>query len=223
LVIRLFRALFLLGQCQEVAFARPLWSFTRVAYTILAVFDASLSGIGIIWYRVGLDGSQSPIGCFTGDIRSLGFGTDSSFQNTAEFIAAALCVRGVEAMGLQGERLALQGDSMSALSWAKKDRVKSAIASAAGVFYVYQNISLGIVITDILPIPHEENWRADHLSRDGTREELAVEDPATDWLGVPLIELCMEPVLEVCTPGAFLDSDESFLAFLARVRGALRR
>lgn len=60
-------------------------------------------------------------------------------------------------MGLAGEQLALQGDSISALSWAKKDRVKSAEASAAGVFYVYQNIALGVVITEIIHSSHDEN------------------------------------------------------------------
>jgi hypothetical protein len=223
LVIRLFRALFLLGQGAEVDFSRRLQTFGRITYTTLAVFDASLTGVGIIWYRVDrVTESVSPVGCFTGDIRSLGFGDDSGFQNTAEFIAAALCIRGVVALGLQGEPLALQGDSLSALSWALKDRVKSATASAAGVFYVFQNIEFGIVISDILHLSHDDNWKADHFSRDGDREGLCKLDPTTDWTSVPLVELRMEPVLEVCRPDSYLDSDESFLAFLARVRGALR-
>jgi hypothetical protein len=222
LVVRLFRALFLLGQCEEVAFSRRLQSFARAEYTILAVFDASLTGIGIIWYRVGVDHSVSPIGCFTGDIRSLGFGVDSGYQNTAEFIAAALCVRGVVVMGLQKEPLALQGDSISALSWAQKDRVRSATASAAGVFYVFQNIAWGIGISAIFHASHDDNWKADHFSREGDREGLCELDPTTDWMKVPLIDLRMEPVIKVCKPDSYLDSDESFLAFLARVREAVQ-
>ena len=221
LVVRLFRSLFLLGRCEEVAFSRALLTFQRQTPTVLAVFDASLTGIGIIWYRVNPGGTHTPIGCCAVDIRCLGFEGQSCFQNTSEFIAATLSIRGLVVLGLAREPLALQGDSVSALSWAKKDRVKGLTASAAGVIYVYQNIAGGIVVTDVIHCSHDENWKADHFSRDGTRASLAELDPGVDWRAVPLVEIDAQPVLELCRPGSFLDSDSAFLAFLAKVRGAL--
>ena len=126
-------------------------------------------------------------------------------------------------LGVLGEPpVAHQGDSVSALSWAKKDRVVGETASAAGVFYAYQNVALGVVLTDVVHCSHDDNWKADHFSRDGTREELARLDPNTDWCSVPQVELQAQAVLDVCQPGPFLDSDSEFLAFLAGVRRALR-
>ena len=87
----------------ETHFTRSLGSFQAHYPPWIVEFDASLSGIGLLWYHRAQ--SESPeevlLGCCADDITSLGFGTDASYQNTAEFIAAALGVKGLAAFGLR--------------------------------------------------------------------------------------------------------------------------
>lgn len=47
-----------------------------------------MQGIGVVWYRLALVGTELPIGALSGDLRQLGFGQDSSQQNNTEFIAS---------------------------------------------------------------------------------------------------------------------------------------
>lgn len=55
----------------------------------LLIFDASLTGIGIISYSVHANGSEIPVGACEGDIRSLGFKGEPGYQNTAVILPAA--------------------------------------------------------------------------------------------------------------------------------------
>lgn len=62
-------------------------------FTHVAVFNASLNGIGILWYNVDkLTGVETPLGGCSMDWSALLFGDSTAFQNTAEFIATVLTV-----------------------------------------------------------------------------------------------------------------------------------
>jgi hypothetical protein len=60
-------------------------------------FDASLTRAGILWYRRQEDGAEVALGGGAVDLRGLGFGADSSFQNTAEYVG---CILGVVGLAL---------------------------------------------------------------------------------------------------------------------------
>jgi hypothetical protein len=81
---------FLLLAADEQQFARKLSSFDTSATEIVIVFDASLTGVGFLRYRVTASGDEVLVGGSAVDLSSLVFGGDSSNQNTAEFIAALL-------------------------------------------------------------------------------------------------------------------------------------
>jgi hypothetical protein len=66
------------------AFATPI---------LVAEFDSSLSGAGLIW-SVRTDGAEVVRGVSAVNLAFLGFGTDSSNQNLAEYIGAILAVIG---------------------------------------------------------------------------------------------------------------------------------
>ena len=84
----------------EVQFSRALGSFRIHQPAWIVEFDASLTGSGILWYhRPSSEAQEVLLGGCSVDITSLGFGTDASYQNTAEFIAASLGVRGLAAYG----------------------------------------------------------------------------------------------------------------------------
>jgi hypothetical protein len=126
----------LLGSVLEVGnLARGLDSFgVQRAHSVVCEFDASLSGIGIIWYRK--DGLREvPVGVGSWDIRCRGFHRDAKFQNRAEFIAGLVAVMGLRVLGLENEIVMLRGDSMTALEWSHSWSFKgsSMIKEAGGL------------------------------------------------------------------------------------------
>ena len=84
--IHFWRALLILIRLQETRFARCIYTFSQQHARWLIEFDASLSGIGLIISYIDDEGAEVPVGGCAVDISRLGFGTDSSNQNTAEFI-----------------------------------------------------------------------------------------------------------------------------------------
>ena len=89
-IIRLFRCLFVNLALQGARFSRPFASFNSRSPTWVCEYDASLSGIGIMWFQIMPDGTEALRAYSSVDITSLGFGSDASFQNTAEYIASLL-------------------------------------------------------------------------------------------------------------------------------------
>ena len=135
--ILMFRVLLSLTSVLEAQFTRDLGSFKpdpRPSWVV--EFDASLSGIGLLWYhRPNSEDPEVLLGGCSVDITSLGFGVDASYQNTAEFIAAALGVRGLAAFGGRNQAIEMRGDSITALTWSRKRGVRSPLASNASIFY----------------------------------------------------------------------------------------
>jgi hypothetical protein len=154
------------------------------------------------------------------DITSLGFGDKAANQNTAEFIAAAMGVRGLKAFGdVTNARIQFRGDSVSALTWAKKRVVRSNTASNASIFYALQCMALGVEITGITHLKAEDNWRADMLSRGKSLADIGEIDGRFANGAVPSVNLDADKILGLCNPS--LDpsvNEDSFLAFWTAVR-----
>jgi hypothetical protein len=151
------------------------------------------------------------------DLLPLNF-TKSDFQNLAEFIGGILAVRGLAR--LQGTDVdgtpwtetpfAFRGDSLSSLAWLKKGKMRSHLASAAGVVYVFQNIHLDVQLVrdDCTWIAGVASVLTDKLSRKGCLEDLHRRQPGTGWLQVPRVDLAPEEILGWCAPTNFLDSED---------------
>ena len=101
-VVRFFRVLLGLVAVNS-EFSRPLKSFRHARSNIIIEFDASLTGIGLLYYKRS-DINEVLIAGGAVDISMLKFESDASFQNTAEFIAAVLGIRGLKQLGLQPEK-----------------------------------------------------------------------------------------------------------------------
>ncbi|KAJ1426000.1 hypothetical protein B484DRAFT_464363, partial [Ochromonadaceae sp. CCMP2298] len=80
----------------EPQFARSLdsWERPTVGTGLIAQCDGSLSGGGILFLAASADGTERPVGLAAVDLRALGFGDDSGFQNTAEYISMTAASRG---------------------------------------------------------------------------------------------------------------------------------
>jgi hypothetical protein len=118
-------------------FKRTLDSFAPSAPSVIAEFDSSLSGAGVIWY-VTSNGAEVAAGVCAVSLAFLGFKDDSSNQNLCEFIGAIIAVIGHVVLGNRGRTLALRGDSVTALTWAitgehrdqRRDDMDSAMCSS---------------------------------------------------------------------------------------------
>lgn len=177
-VIRLFRALLALTVLRDEQYTRSITSFALHACTVdsatVISFDASLTGVGIIVYRQTADG-RTPVGAAAVDLTSLAL-SGSEWQNTAEFIAAIFGVRVAIELGLSVKNVVMEGDSVTALQWAWKWRVRGTSAINAAVVWLFQAISVQLHIAHINQISSTENWRCDMLSRGSSWRDVVALD-----------------------------------------------
>ena len=216
--IMVFRVLLSLTTVLERKFTRSLDSFEPCFAPWIVEFDASLSGIGLLWFhRDNSESTEVLLGGCSLDITSLGFGDDAAFQNTAEFIAAAMGVRGLMAFGdVRNARIEFRGDSVTALTWAMKRVTRSATASNASIFYALQCMSLGVEISNTSHLKAEDNWM---LSRGKSLANIGKLDRRFANNAVPTVNLDADRILQLCNPS--LDhtiSEEKFLEFWTEVR-----
>ena len=212
LVIRLFRALLIIGLIEAddpslSRHSRLMTSFLRNGIAHVIDFDASLDGVGLLFSSV-VHGREVPIASAQIDISSLGFNEDSSFQNSAEFIAAVFAGRGAFHLRWNGPVL-YRGDSMSALSWVTKERVKSNAASPAGVIFSFQCSCYAFQGISTSHVPGVENVLADSRSRKGSLADLG-----PIWASKPELDLQPAHLLPLLSPTIDLTSNDSFWSFL---------
>ena len=129
-VIWFFRILLGLTAVCRDRFSRSLISFRSVVPTLIIEFDASLQGIGILYYVPGAL-RETLIGSCAVDISSLGFGSEAKYQNSAEFLGLVLGIQGLRKLGVTAKSIHLRGDSTTALSWASTEKFKGILVSNA--------------------------------------------------------------------------------------------
>lgn len=216
-VVRTFKHLFVLLGLGGTTFARSFESFTPLPPAWVCEFDASLSGIGIIWFKINNESQEQDVAYAKVDITSLNFGEDASFQNTAEYTASLLCARGLTLLGAQGQPVLLRGDSVSALTWATKGTVRSDRALRAAAMWAQYVVMKGINVVGTHHLSHEINTRTDILSRQGSWHDVLAEDvqhyggrlhPCT-----PELDLHCQNLLHLVDPQRPLDSDAEFGEF----------
>ena len=185
---------------------------------MVAEFDASLEGIGIIWLRIEQDGSETPLAYTSVDIRQLRFTSEARYQNTAEYLASLLCVRGLTMLGFAGQPVLFRGDSLSALAWIKKGSVRSCTAVKTALMWAQYTIFYPVIVTGTDHLSGKLNTRTDRLSRNGTWSQVLEDDLRIHGRNelpheVPFLNLRCERLLDLCDPSVPIESDEDFTAF----------
>ena len=218
IAIKCWQAMLCLVRFQESRFTRTLESFALTAPTSVAEFDASLTGAGIIWYQT-VDGNEVARGVSAVDLIPLGFETDSSFQNLAEFIGAILAVLGHIALGNVGQSIALRGDSVTALTWAITERPRGAIVTNAAVIWTLLCVAADIHVTNITHIPGIDNDNCDQLSRRGPNPTNSITEHAL-LLGLgdtPDVSLDRDAdvlnLIDLCKPTIRVETEIEFTSF----------
>ncbi|KAJ1389049.1 hypothetical protein B484DRAFT_460484, partial [Ochromonadaceae sp. CCMP2298] len=130
--VHMLRALTLLMGVDEPDFSRPFDSWVPPARKtgIMVELDGSLSGLGLLFFAASVDGSEHLVGVSEVDVRCLGFGEDSGWQNVCEYIATTAATKGASILSKRGllvdgkppQGVWMRGDSFTALTWAEKGR-----------------------------------------------------------------------------------------------------
>ena len=226
IAIQCWRAMLSLVRFRETEFTRSIASFAPAPPVLVAEFDSSLSGSGVIWYARE-SGTEVVLGVCAVDLRFLGFGFDSSNQNLAEYLGAVIAVVGQVILGYSGRSLALRGDSVTALTWAISERPRGKIVINAAMVWTLLCVATNIDVREVTHIPGDENEKCDRLSRRGPTPATTVLEEARAMgieggvvIGVNENEEIME-MLRLCDPRRKLESDSDFVAFWTEVRDAV--
>jgi hypothetical protein len=210
LAVRLWRVVLWGSLLRHGSFTRDIDSFAPVFKGLVVEFDASLSGLGFLFYQRESDGHETCLGGGAVSIVAMAFGGNSALQNTAEFIGSVVGLACALRMGRRGQSIVLRGDSVSALTWAVGRRFRSGLASnAASVFT--QIAAAGQLDAVGKHLCAGDNGRTDLLSRrDHWGERGSVREILDGWGGeyaaAPVIDLEGDPriveLLRLCEPTA---------------------
>ena len=85
----------------ERRYTRRIRSFLPGQLQCIVEFDASLSRAGVLWFKRRADSTEVAVGGSAIDLRSFNFGTDISFQNTAEYIGCTVGLAGLALLGVR--------------------------------------------------------------------------------------------------------------------------
>jgi hypothetical protein len=131
MAVLMLRTVTLLIGVDEPSFAHPFVSWKPPSSHprgLITQFDGSLAGSGMLFLAKGADEIEHPVVLAAIDLRSLGFGEDSGYHNTAEYISAAgasrrACILRDSGLLIDGQPIEgtwLRGDSDTALRWGVK-------------------------------------------------------------------------------------------------------
>ena len=96
----MWRATLALLELNEEQFARPLDSFKPQTVEFIMEFDASLNGVGLLWYKRDESNHEVFLGAAAVDLTWLNLGTDPSYQNVAEYIGGLVGLTGLVRLGM---------------------------------------------------------------------------------------------------------------------------
>ena len=202
--VRLWRASMFLLSIDSLTYARPMASFKPRPVSVRLTTDGSLSQVGGYITAISAAGDVC-LGCFAVNISTFGFGTDSSFQNTAEYIGMVLGVMACAKLGFRNIDIAIQGDSTTSLSWIKAQRVSGKAAINAAVALVTLCIHFGIEVNETLFLSGVDNFRADRLSRLVEKDLTLKQAMALNGQeGAAILDLRRDPaankIINMCNP-----------------------
>ena len=229
IAIQCWRAMLCLVRFRETEFTRSIVSFAPATPVLVAEFDSSLSGAGIIWFT-RTDGVEVARGVSAVDLSFLGFGVDSSNQNLAEYIGAILAVIGQVMLGCHGTSIALRGDSVTALTWTMTERPRGVRVTNASMVWTLLCIAAGVEVKEVTHIAGEDNDKCDRLSRRwdlGRRPTMTVAEEASE-MGLGRAEILemesdstIRGIIELCDPRTDLNSETEFIMFWLKARSAI--
>jgi hypothetical protein len=170
-------------------------------------YDASLTGAGIVISDIS--GNVIGAGSF---IFPFGLKSDSSYQNTCEFIAVVVGVMSVWRLGLYNTSIRLKGDSATSLAWSESEKFHGDIALRTAVVFTQLAIRSNIEVSEIEFIPGVDNIACDKLSRGSSPLDLGFTHAQTI-----LQDNDVNECLALCNPLQKLESIAQLSSLLSKV------
>jgi hypothetical protein len=160
-------------------------------------YDASLGMIAVgLYLRTTTEGLGQLVG-FTFMKLPFPETSDSSYQNTVEFLAVLLGVLLAMHMGYRHRGVELHGDSWSSLQWALKDRVVSVLARRANIAYTLAASNSDITIESVHHMKGKVNVTWDGASRGEKAEKLGLAPELQIHFG---LEHPISQIIGLCNP-----------------------
>ena len=237
IAIRLWQTVFCRAASDENFMCREILDLSAALDKpeFIVTFDGSLhgSGLRIGWWSSteGIDGVESgPITVVSTSYTGLGWNfvqqQDSSYQNFSEFLTVTIGIVELIVRGLRNASVIIEGDSVSALTWASRRSYRSAFCLRTSLALCHAMRAANVTIyRQYRFVTGDDNTLCDPLSRNM--------QPLDDWLGIetgdarewiPATMLTsgrtapwIAELLAICNPENPLDSDEDWAEFLARL------
>ena len=222
--IWMIRALLITALVRDKDFTRSFTSFRneRQPHRWVIEYDASLNGIGILWYQLHSDdGREIAVGGCAINLSQRGWADEGSgLMNFVEFLAGTIGIKALADRGIRNEGVKIRGDNKAAMKWAKDKTFKSDRAGRVAISHVMMTARSGIDVVASEHLPHGKhydwNWRADWLSRGRTMEDVRTQDKADppSRLGNEWREWEIEGVetwIDLCDPLRATVADATFI------------
>jgi hypothetical protein len=181
--VLLWRSFLLSLHVNPASFARPFQSFRVRPATHTIEYDASLTGMGVLVWRGGLVGPPRVLLGFAVLPSPFVATTDSSFQNTYEYLAILLGLLLSRSLGLRDGVFAVLGDSRSSLAWVLQGRARSMLCRRASIGFSILAVNVAATILETEYVPSKQNVVCDGLSRGIQPSELGLDEGL--WVHMP--------------------------------------
>jgi hypothetical protein len=123
--------------------------------------------------------------------------TDSSYQNTYEYLAILLGLLLSKTMGLRDCVFSVLGDSRSSLAWVGRGRARSGLCRRASIGFSILAVDVAATILGTEYVPSKLNIVCDGLSRGVPPSELGLDESL--WVQLPEIGSVVQFIRE-CDP-----------------------
>ena len=225
-VVWMWRAMLCVLELNEQRFARPFKSFLPRDPRVVARFDSSLSGIGILLGWI-VDGTFPEwFGGCSLSLTALEFGSDASFQNVAEFIGMNCASIALVKAGLTEEGIILEGDSTSALSWAINEHYRGDRVKNASIVHTDLGLEKGVTYGGSNHIPGKDdgtdatNGKCDALSRGQSLDQIGLGHITNYNLDdIPAVRT----LISCCDPRNTREDETSFAQLWNNIFSAVRQ
>jgi len=205
--VMMWRAFVLLLIANPSRLSRPMESFREQPAQYIIKYDASLTGLGVGVYDI----KDNRLLVYTAFRLPFTVDSDSSNQNTMEFIAVVLGLLLAWRSNLTNFYYDLHGDNMSSLAWARSDRVNSLLARRANIIFTTISMHLNATLVTTEHVPGHMNIVFDGLSRNVSPEDLGL-DPSLSYNTED--DTTVHQFIQLCNPAIQLTSMVSHTTLL---------
>jgi hypothetical protein len=211
--VALWRAFLLLLRLGAPAVVRPISSFRHDPPAVLMRYDASLHTVAVGVYE--MHGTEERLLSFAALPLPFPVSSDSSRQNTCEYLAVVLGLLLLRLLGRTAFAYALYGDSISSLTWAMEDRAASAVARRANLAMVTLSVHLGARASSMHHVPGTLNVVYDGLSRGKSAQEVGLDPALQLWCDLPNHPI--RRYLSLCDPSLPLEAAPDVFALIGEL------